>query len=416
MSFHPENCSAWPGCVPVRMQLGFSDTFFITFLRPLSMSRNILASAGSCLWMSGAEKMGSRYIQFFCTLSHSSRTFWRERRLPSIFSTSGRMPATKREARMVPIVTIESSSSAWISSMPARMKTSLASLKLLSVNSALTHEPLTLPSISSSTPSCVASVDTRWMSSRKFIMFLASSDPSVKGSSHVSASRSRRKPTIVSSFSQCLSWREGFLRSPQAGMRSFHTAAISRSLGATGLSGSSLSARVAVLNHFCTCASQSLTGISITSTSFHPSVMVVTSLRASHMPALRLMSPTTSSRRGYLSTCWPKTCWKFWFFLASALRSTACCLSSAVAPSTPSRNSWSSRRVVSSADDLRPSTLSWKALMSSSRRALHLPMSSSLVLSRSSRMFFICVYSGTSIWYAARSMDATCTECSSMSA
>mmetsp|Transcript_33996 Transcript_33996/g.79415 ORF Transcript_33996/g.79415 Transcript_33996/m.79415 type:complete len:299 (+) Transcript_33996:1-897(+) len=298
---------------------------------------------------------------------------------------------------MVPIVTIESSSRAWISSMPARMKTSFASLKLERVNSALTHAPLTLLSISSSTPSCVASVETRWMSSLKFMIFFESSDPSVKGSSHVSGSLSSLKPTMVSSFSQCLSWREGFLRSPQAGMRSFHTAAISRSLGATGFSGSSLSALVAVLNHFCTCASQSLTGISITRTSFQLSVIEVTSLLASHMPALRLMSPTTSSRRGYLSTCCPNTCWKPWFFLASALRSTPCCFSSSVTPMTPSRNSWSSSRVGSSADVLSASTLSWKALMSSSRRALHLPMSSSLVLSSSSRMFFICVYSGTSI-------------------
>mmetsp|Transcript_11754 Transcript_11754/g.29342 ORF Transcript_11754/g.29342 Transcript_11754/m.29342 type:complete len:410 (-) Transcript_11754:374-1603(-) len=409
MSFHPANCSACPGCVPVRMQLGFSETFFMMFLRPLSMSRNILASAGSCRWMSGAEKIGSRYIQFFWTLSHSSSTFWSDLRLPSIFSTSGRMPATKRDARMVPMVTIESSRRAWISSMPARMKTSLASLKLDSVNSAFTHAPLTLPSISSSTPSCVASVDTRWMSSRKFMMFLDSRDPRVKGSSHVSGSRSSRKPTMPSSFSQCLSCREGFFRSPHAGIRSFHTAAISRSLGATGFSGSSRSALVAVLNHFWTCASQSLTGISMTSTSFQLSVIVVTSRLASHMPALRLMSPTTSSRIGYLSTCCPNTCWKPWFFLASALRTLLCCLSSSVTPMTPSRNSWSSSSVGSSADVLRDSTLSWNALMSSSSLALHLPMSSSLVLSSSSRMFFICVYSGTSIWYAARSIDATCT-------
>lgn len=47
--------------------------------------------------------------------------------------------------------------------------------------------------------------------------------------------------------------RDGFLRSPQAGMRSFHTAACALSLGATGFEGSSLSARVAVLNHLATC-------------------------------------------------------------------------------------------------------------------------------------------------------------------
>jgi hypothetical protein len=33
-------------------------------LYDLSTCMNILASAGSCLWMSGAEKMLSRYSQF----------------------------------------------------------------------------------------------------------------------------------------------------------------------------------------------------------------------------------------------------------------------------------------------------------------------------------------------------------------
>ena len=34
-------------------------TWRMMFLKPLSMSRNFLASDGSCRWMSGAEKMGS---------------------------------------------------------------------------------------------------------------------------------------------------------------------------------------------------------------------------------------------------------------------------------------------------------------------------------------------------------------------
>ena len=103
--FHCMNISACPGSVPIRRQFGFSETFRITFFSALSTSRNIFASVGSWRWISGAEKIGSRYIQFFCTNNHSSSTFCVDFSADSIFSTSCRIPVTNREARIVPIVT-----------------------------------------------------------------------------------------------------------------------------------------------------------------------------------------------------------------------------------------------------------------------------------------------------------------------
>mmetsp|Transcript_48470 Transcript_48470/g.115273 ORF Transcript_48470/g.115273 Transcript_48470/m.115273 type:complete len:238 (+) Transcript_48470:5136-5849(+) len=237
------------------------------------------------------------------------------------------------------MVTMLSSRIAWTSSTPERMNTSFWSLKFARPNSALTHTALTLPSISSSTPSCVASVEIRWMSSRNSMMFFFRRDPSVNGSSAVSGSRSNLKPTTLSSFSQCRSWRAGFLRSPHAGTRSFQTAAICFSFGTTSLRGSSRSARVATFHHVWHCSCHSLTGISMTSTSFHCSVIVVTSRRASHIPRFRLMSETASSRVGYRSSCCPKIPWNSVFFFMRSSRSVACSFSSCVTCSMGSRNS-----------------------------------------------------------------------------
>ena len=78
--------------------------------------------------MSGAEKMDSRYIQFFCTASHSSRVSEKTFMFFSTFSTSSLIPATKRLDRMVVMVTMESSRAVNTSSKPPKMKVSLLSL------------------------------------------------------------------------------------------------------------------------------------------------------------------------------------------------------------------------------------------------------------------------------------------------
>ena len=103
--------------------------------------------------MSGAQKMDSRYIQLRCTLSASSRVS--EKRLSdfSVDSTFSRMPPTKRLAVMVPMVTMESSSSVMISSMPCMMYTPGCSLYTSIWNSVDAHMLITFWSMSSSRPS-----------------------------------------------------------------------------------------------------------------------------------------------------------------------------------------------------------------------------------------------------------------------
>lgn len=61
-----------PGCVAARRALGSWFTLLMISFQDLSTCRNILASAGSCLWISGALKMLSRYSQFLWHVSHSS--------------------------------------------------------------------------------------------------------------------------------------------------------------------------------------------------------------------------------------------------------------------------------------------------------------------------------------------------------
>lgn len=62
----------WPVCVAARSALGKAFTFLMMFFQDLSTCRNILASVGSCLWISGPLKMLSKYSQFLWHVSHSS--------------------------------------------------------------------------------------------------------------------------------------------------------------------------------------------------------------------------------------------------------------------------------------------------------------------------------------------------------
>lgn len=98
----------------------------------------------------------------------------------------------------------------------------------------------------------------------------------------------------------------GFFKSLHIGTRSFHSTAISLSLGTTLLTGSSRSARVATFHHSWHWSCHSLTGTSLINASFHCSVTVVISLRASHISHFKLISVITSSRLGYRSNCCPK--------------------------------------------------------------------------------------------------------------
>lgn len=61
-----------PGCVAARRALGIMLTIAMISVQVLSTLRNILDSAGSCLLMSGAMKILSRYSQFLWHVSHSS--------------------------------------------------------------------------------------------------------------------------------------------------------------------------------------------------------------------------------------------------------------------------------------------------------------------------------------------------------
>ena len=59
------------------MTLGASLHFRMRSLKNLSILMNLDASAGSCFWMSSAEKMFSKYIHDRWQVSHSSRTYER---------------------------------------------------------------------------------------------------------------------------------------------------------------------------------------------------------------------------------------------------------------------------------------------------------------------------------------------------
>ena len=152
------NISSQPGVVPAWSALFRSRVRLMISLKDLSTAKNALDSLGSCLWMSGALKMLSRYIHCFCTSVHSSSMSEKSRRDFSIFSTSVRIPATKRLAVIVAIVTMLSSRSETTSSTLPRMKTSLLSLKGRTVNSMTLHFSATFFSMPSSAASCVASV------------------------------------------------------------------------------------------------------------------------------------------------------------------------------------------------------------------------------------------------------------------
>lgn len=81
-----------PGVVPACSAFGRSFVFFKMSLNCLSTRKNAFASVGSCRWMSGAEKMLSKYIQFFWQFIHSSRVSENRFNCFSVFSTSDRMP------------------------------------------------------------------------------------------------------------------------------------------------------------------------------------------------------------------------------------------------------------------------------------------------------------------------------------
>ena len=53
-----------PGCVAALRALGILLTLAMISFQDLSTLRNILDSAGSCLFMSGAKNILSRYSQF----------------------------------------------------------------------------------------------------------------------------------------------------------------------------------------------------------------------------------------------------------------------------------------------------------------------------------------------------------------
>lgn len=61
-----------PGCVAALRAFGNLLTFDMIPFQDLSTFTNILDSAGSCLLMSGAKKILSRYSQFLWHVSHSS--------------------------------------------------------------------------------------------------------------------------------------------------------------------------------------------------------------------------------------------------------------------------------------------------------------------------------------------------------
>ena len=65
-----------PGCVAARIASGTLFTLRMMSLYDLSTVANIFASAGSCLWMSGALNMLSRYSQLRWHVNHWSYVKW----------------------------------------------------------------------------------------------------------------------------------------------------------------------------------------------------------------------------------------------------------------------------------------------------------------------------------------------------
>ena len=157
--------SSHPGVEPACRAFPRSLVLRMISLNCLSTAKKALDSLGSCLWMSAAEKMDSKYIHCFWHSSHSSRVSEKSRSWLLSLSTSARIPVTNLEARMTLMVTIESSSAAMISSTPPKMKASLSSLNGSTVNSMSCHLSLIFLSIPSSAASWVASVEILAMSS-----------------------------------------------------------------------------------------------------------------------------------------------------------------------------------------------------------------------------------------------------------
>mmetsp|Transcript_2865 Transcript_2865/g.10123 ORF Transcript_2865/g.10123 Transcript_2865/m.10123 type:complete len:274 (+) Transcript_2865:848-1669(+) len=163
------SCFSWsrrPSVLQHSRMFVFFEVSVMIFSHVLSMRSKRFASSGSWWRMSSLPmKMLSRYIQFFCTFSHSSSVSLNRFSDFSTFSTSERMPDTKRDARMVVMVTMLSSSATCTSSMPPRMNTSFVSLYGSTPNSTSPHLVWTFARSSSSASSCVASVLTTAISS-----------------------------------------------------------------------------------------------------------------------------------------------------------------------------------------------------------------------------------------------------------
>lgn len=80
-----------PGCVAALRALGILLTFAMISFQDLSTLTNILDSAGSCLLMSGAKKILSRYSQFLWHISHSSwKGGWKDKREKKEIEGEGR--------------------------------------------------------------------------------------------------------------------------------------------------------------------------------------------------------------------------------------------------------------------------------------------------------------------------------------
>ena len=68
------SCSNSPGCVACLIAFAFSFALRMIVPHPFSTSLNVRASSGSCFWMSGELKIGSRDIQLRWHVVHSSST------------------------------------------------------------------------------------------------------------------------------------------------------------------------------------------------------------------------------------------------------------------------------------------------------------------------------------------------------
>ena len=153
----------------------------------LSTVAKRLYSVGSCFWMSELEKMGSRYIQLRCTLSHSSSTSAQVLSVAAQRSMRSAKGFLKAEKAMACVMVVCSSSSACCSSTPLTTKVPDSRYAITSIIMPC-HSPAILSSACSSWYSLPAFSPTFSMSAMCLARFFSSTIVSVKASLSLSGS------------------------------------------------------------------------------------------------------------------------------------------------------------------------------------------------------------------------------------